>query len=152
MSENFKTVAQFGMAAEAHMLKGRLEAEGLSVFIADEETVSVAWHFGQAVGGIKVQVSLEDLPKAKEIYDSLDLGGLEEGQEPQSSRARRAMLAAIWGILLPPLQLYSIWLALRLIFAEEALERESKTRLSIALFLDLYVIAWILALIFMFSA
>lgn len=62
-----KTVAAFNHVHEAHLVRCRLEAEGLSAFISDENLVSLNWMYSQAVGGVKVQVADEDYERALRI-------------------------------------------------------------------------------------
>src|SRR5690606_6420594 len=50
------TVATFTSPWEAHIAKGRLEAEGIPAFIAHEHHVWADWMYSLALGGVKVQV------------------------------------------------------------------------------------------------
>lgn len=64
------TIAQFSKAEDAHLLRMRLEAAGIEVFIQDENTVQVDWLLSDAIGGVRVQVADKDLEAATEIlYD-----------------------------------------------------------------------------------
>lgn len=64
------TIAQFSKAEDAHLLRMRLEAAGLEVFIQDENTVQVDWLLSDAIGGVRVQVADEDAEAANAIlYD-----------------------------------------------------------------------------------
>jgi hypothetical protein len=56
VSEKLVTVASFGLAAEAELVRQMLEAEGFDAFLADAEIVSMDWLLGNAVGNVKVQV------------------------------------------------------------------------------------------------
>ncbi len=147
--ESLQTLARFDRAQEAYMLKGLLEGQGLTAFIADEETVNMAWHLGQAVGGIKVQVAEKDLATAREILASLNSIEKADAEripsEHQAKQVHRALLAAGWGILLPPLQLYSIWIGIKLIAGDLPLAKELRPRLTLAMLLDLYVLVWVVA-------
>ena len=67
MSGNLKVVAQYGTPEEAHLLRNRLEAAGIRVFLENETTAAWAWHFANALGGVKLLVAEEDLPAAREI-------------------------------------------------------------------------------------
>ena len=51
-----KTIATFTSPWEAHIAKGRLEAEGIPAFIAHEHHIWANWIYSQALGGVKVQV------------------------------------------------------------------------------------------------
>ena len=46
------TIARFGNAITANLVKQDLEAEGITAFLADEITISINWHWTVAVGWI----------------------------------------------------------------------------------------------------
>lgn len=62
-----KTVASFREPYQAHLAKGRLEAEGIPAFVSDEYVVQMDWTHSEAVGGVKVKVLDECLGQAREI-------------------------------------------------------------------------------------
>jgi hypothetical protein len=49
------------------MLLGRLETEGIPVFLASEHHVWMNWSYAQALGGIQLRVSPQNLTAAQEI-------------------------------------------------------------------------------------
>ena len=61
------TVSAFREPYEAHLFRGRLEAEGVTAFVAHEMNVANAWHRSVSLGGVKVQVSSDQYEKAREI-------------------------------------------------------------------------------------
>jgi tetratricopeptide (TPR) repeat protein len=61
------TIATFSHVLEAHIVKGRLETEGIWSFVADENTVVANWLYSNAVGGVKLQVREEDVDAAQLI-------------------------------------------------------------------------------------
>jgi hypothetical protein len=61
------TVSAFREPYEAHLFRGRLQAEGIVAFVAHEMNVANAWHRSVALGGVKVQVSSDELELAREI-------------------------------------------------------------------------------------
>jgi tetratricopeptide (TPR) repeat protein len=63
----FTTIATFSFPTEAYIPKTRLEAEGIPAFVADADTISMNWFFSNALGGVKLQVRVEDAPRAIEI-------------------------------------------------------------------------------------
>ncbi len=67
MSERLVTVVKYMTPAEAHVIKNRLEAEGIRVYLADEETVGMLW-WG-ALGGVKVQVTEEHADRAAAVLE-----------------------------------------------------------------------------------
>lgn len=71
MEESFELVKTFPYSAEAHICKGRLEAEGIEVYLHDHNTVDANPLLSQAVGGVKVFVPTEDAARAREILASI---------------------------------------------------------------------------------
>jgi len=62
-------IAQLFMPTDAHILRGLLEAEEITVFIFDEGFASLTPADAVAVGGIKLHVSLEQKEEADKIVD-----------------------------------------------------------------------------------
>ncbi|MRI01945.1 DUF2007 domain-containing protein [Kriegella sp. EG-1] len=77
----FATVALFQYSAEAQIFKGRLETEGIEVFLTDNNTIDTDPLVSNAIGGVKLKVYSEDEAAAKEIlaaispYSLNDTGG-----------------------------------------------------------------------------
>ncbi|SFU37389.1 Putative signal transducing protein [Pustulibacterium marinum] len=65
----FVTVATFENAAEAHILKSKLESEGVESFLFDENTVSINPLYNISVGGIKLKVYEEDVEQVAAIME-----------------------------------------------------------------------------------
>ena len=55
------TVKTFDNSMDAHLLKSRIESEGVRCFLFDDETVTMNPLFAQAIGGIKLKVNQRDL-------------------------------------------------------------------------------------------
>ena len=53
---------------DAHLLLTRLESEGLECWLQDENTVTIYPVWTNAVGGIKLLVKKEDVPRARQIF------------------------------------------------------------------------------------
>jgi len=51
----------------AHIVRTRLEANGISCFIADENTIGANPLYNQAVGGVKLKIFERDMEKCREI-------------------------------------------------------------------------------------
>ena len=51
----------------AHIVRTRLEANGISCFIADENTIGANPLYNQAVGGVKLKIFERDIEKCREI-------------------------------------------------------------------------------------
>ncbi|MEO8206490.1 MAG: DUF2007 domain-containing protein [Chthoniobacterales bacterium] len=61
------TIARFNKPEEAHMLRLRLEAGGVPVYLQDENIVQMDWLYSNLIGGVRVQISEEDIEDAREI-------------------------------------------------------------------------------------
>lgn len=55
MKETFSRVAVFQYSAEAQIIKGRLEAEGIETFLADNHTIDTDPLVSNAIGGVKLR-------------------------------------------------------------------------------------------------
>src|SRR5664280_964475 len=62
-----KLVATFSNSDAAHLLRAHLEGSGITVFVRDDQTVSVDWGLSNAVGGVKVEVPDEDYATAVQL-------------------------------------------------------------------------------------
>ncbi|MDB5139593.1 MAG: hypothetical protein JWR12_1509 [Mucilaginibacter sp.] len=51
----------------AHIVRSRLEANGISCFIADENTIGANPLYNQAVGGVKIKIFERDLQRCRDI-------------------------------------------------------------------------------------
>lgn len=95
---------------EAHLAKGRLEAEGIPAFVVNEHHVWANWTLSHALGGVRIQVASSDAENARRILQAHASGefaadlkeafpDLEDAQCPQchskefSSRMPLGMLA-----------------------------------------------------------
>lgn len=78
MKDSFTTIAVFQYSAEAQIIKGRLEAENINVFLADEYTVDTDPLVSNAIGGVKLQVYTEQVEVAKNIVRTIDANLLKE--------------------------------------------------------------------------
>ncbi|MCK3684538.1 DUF2007 domain-containing protein [Maribellus sp. YY47] len=65
------TIYTSNIPVECHILKGRLESEGIQAFIYDENMVWVSPFDAVAIGGVKLKVSEEQAEKAKQVLDSI---------------------------------------------------------------------------------
>lgn len=60
-------IARYDGMPEAHIAMGRLAAEGIESWLADEHLVQTDWLYSIAVGGIKLQVAEDDAERALTI-------------------------------------------------------------------------------------
>lgn len=70
-TETFTTVAVFQYSSEAMIIKGRLESEGIEVFLADNLTIDTDPLVSQAIGGVKLKVLSYQAFEAKEILNAI---------------------------------------------------------------------------------
>lgn len=82
MKETFSKIAVFQYSSEAQIIKSRLEAEGIEVFLFDQFTVDTDPLVSNAIGGIKLKVWAEDESRALKILETISRYSLDdEGDE-----------------------------------------------------------------------
>ena len=87
--ETLVTVAACEDLSRADLLKSRLEAEGISVFLLGETHVNLLWLHSRAIGGIRVQVRKSQAGQAGEIMRLLEGKRLEIEEESRPVRCPR---------------------------------------------------------------
>ena len=70
-STKFRKIANYQYTSEAYLFKGKLESEGVDVFLQNENTINTDPLLSNALGGVKLFVKSEDVMKAKQILDSI---------------------------------------------------------------------------------
>jgi hypothetical protein len=70
MDDKIVTFASYYDPMLAHIIRTRLEANGIACFVADENTIGANPLYNQAVGGVKLKVFERDLERCREILDS----------------------------------------------------------------------------------
>ncbi|GMN09756.1 hypothetical protein MTsPCn9_17990 [Croceitalea sp. MTPC9] len=71
MSKDLVTLGSFEFLADVQIIKGRLESEGITVTLKDENTIGVEPFASNAIGGIKLQVFSVDKERAQEIFNEV---------------------------------------------------------------------------------
>lgn len=71
MNSDYQVLAVFEFSTAAHMVRSKLNSEGIRTMLMDEKTVDSDPLISQAVGGVKLLVFNEDLEKAIEIYNGI---------------------------------------------------------------------------------
>jgi len=71
MKQEFYTLGAFEFAADVQIIKGKLESEGIPVFLKDENTINTDPLISQAIGGVKLQVYSRDKDRALNIYNEI---------------------------------------------------------------------------------
>ena len=78
MSDTFKTIARFQYSTEAQIIKGRLEADGIQVFLSDNFTIDTDPLVSNAIGGVKLKVFAKDAMQAQHILESISKYSLDD--------------------------------------------------------------------------
>ncbi|MEL1240613.1 putative signal transducing protein [Flavobacterium flavipallidum] len=67
----FQEIANYQYSSEALIFKGKLESEGVVVYLKDINIIDANPLYSNAVGGVKLLVSKEDYVKAMEIISQI---------------------------------------------------------------------------------
>ena len=72
------TINTFDNSIETHLLKSKLESEGIRCYIFDENMVSLNPLYNITVGGIKLKIDEQDLGKASVIIKHINKSKLTD--------------------------------------------------------------------------
>jgi hypothetical protein len=91
------TVARLPLE-QAHMLKGRLDSEGIPAFVPDEHTYTAISLTGDSFAGLRVQVRDEDAERARAVLQMIreTTPGPQADPEPFVSQAKSLVTTAEW--------------------------------------------------------
>lgn len=78
MENTFTKIGSYLYSSEAIIIKGRLEAEGIEVFMADNFTIDTDPLISNAIGGVKLFVKTEQFEKAREIIDQISKYSIDD--------------------------------------------------------------------------
>ncbi|CAB5499811.1 putative signal transducing protein [Bathymodiolus azoricus thioautotrophic gill symbiont] len=70
-------VESYNHPIDAYLAKGRLEVEGVPVFLANEHHVWMNWSYAQALGGMQLKVSPQHFTDAQKILKMHNQGEYE---------------------------------------------------------------------------
>jgi hypothetical protein len=76
--EKFTLLRRFQYSSEAIIYQGKLESQGIEVFLRDINIVESNPLYSNAVGGIKLFVKTEDVSKASEILNEVSLFSVDD--------------------------------------------------------------------------
>lgn len=82
MEQKFYQLASFEYAADVQIIKGKLESEGIPVFLRDENTLNSDPLISNAIGGVKLQVYAKDRERAIAIYNEIRAYALGDDGNP----------------------------------------------------------------------
>ena len=80
--EKFILLRRFQYSSEAVIYQGKLESEGIEVFLRDNNIVDSNPLYSNAVGGVKMFVKTEDIDKANEILGDVSLYSVDDENQP----------------------------------------------------------------------
>ncbi|WP_394748382.1 DUF2007 domain-containing protein [Spongiimicrobium salis] len=82
MEQEFYTLGAFEFVADVQIIKGKLESEGIPVFLRDENTLNSDPLISSAIGGVKLQVYTLDKDRALEIYNEIRNYAIDDHGKP----------------------------------------------------------------------
>ncbi|MCW5514954.1 DUF2007 domain-containing protein [Muriicola sp. Z0-33] len=82
MEQKFYTLGAFEYVADVQIIKGKLESEGIEVFLKDENTLNTDPLISSAIGGVKLRVYSKDKERAILIYDEIRNYALDSKNMP----------------------------------------------------------------------
>ena len=71
MKQSLIEIANYQFSSEAYLFKGKLESEGIEVFLQNENTINTDPLLSTALGGVKLFVNSEDVLQSRQILDSI---------------------------------------------------------------------------------
>ncbi|MDX1426229.1 MAG: DUF2007 domain-containing protein, partial [Salegentibacter mishustinae] len=74
----FVTIARFQYSSEAQIVKGKLQSEGIEVFLADQVLIDTDPLVSQAIGGIKLNVYTDDEERARAVLSEINNYSLDD--------------------------------------------------------------------------
>jgi len=119
------TIDRYLNPIEAHIVRGRIEAEGVPAYVQHEHHIWAKWTISLALGYVKVQVNAEDLEASCAIIEKLQAGeyALADEDEPNVSVCAKcgssglenvnwswklAILAVMFFLLVIPYTIYRV--------------------------------------------
>lgn len=76
-NQTFELLAEYQYPSEAFIYKGKVESEGIEIFMRDLFTIDANPMMSNAVGGVKLYVKSEDYDKAKAILSDVSRFSLD---------------------------------------------------------------------------
>lgn len=70
--DDLVTIARFQFPYQAHLLAGKLEAEGIMAFVQDENQISISPWMTNTLGGVRVQVRTSNEIAAAEVMKMIE--------------------------------------------------------------------------------
>ncbi len=81
MKETFTLIGRYQYTSEALIYKGKLESEGIAVFIRDNNTIDSDPLVSNAIGGVKLFVYTNDFNKAQAVLQTISNYSLDDNNK-----------------------------------------------------------------------
>lgn len=98
----FTLIGRFQYSSEALIFKGKLESEGIEVFMRDSATIDANPLYSNAIGGIKLYVKNEDMDNAKQVVSQISEYSLDDNNQlimcPKCGSEQAEMITSITDI------------------------------------------------------
>jgi predicted RNA-binding Zn-ribbon protein involved in translation (DUF1610 family) len=121
MRNSLIEIANYQFSSEAYLFKGKLESEGIEVFLQNENTINTDPLLSTALGGVKLFVNSEDVLQSRQILDAISEYSLNDKGElltcPNCGSQKiymtttikdiKSFLAFIYGLLTLSMPLFS---------------------------------------------
>lgn len=121
MEDIFELIGSYQYSSEAIIFKGKLESEGIEVYMRDNNTVDANPLYSNAIGGVKLFVNRKDYSKAKDIISQVSQYSLDDSGKllvcpncgakqidmVTSIRDAKSLFVYIFSLLLGSLPFYS---------------------------------------------
>lgn len=78
MKNTFVTLSRYQYSSEAQIIKGKLQSEGIRVFLVDQVLIDTDPLVSQAIGGIKLDVRQEDAARASAILEEIESYSIDD--------------------------------------------------------------------------
>jgi DNA-directed RNA polymerase subunit RPC12/RpoP len=79
--EQFQLLRRFQYSSEAIIYQGKLESQGVEVFVRDNHVIDSNPLYSNAVGGVKLYVKTEDVNKANKILQDISLYSVDDNHK-----------------------------------------------------------------------
>lgn len=76
-------VGRYLNAHEAHVVRSRLDAEGIFAVVVHEHHTHMDWRVALAIGGAKVLVHPDDMPVVRQVFQDSQSGALAKSLEAE---------------------------------------------------------------------
>ena len=100
--EKFTLLRRFQYSSEAIIYKGKLESQGIEVFLRDNNTIDSNPLYSNLLGGVKLYVKTEDFDKAVEILGDVSLYSVDDDNQfikcPKCGEEQVEMETSITGL------------------------------------------------------